>query len=136
MLAVMPLLHRAVASLQVCGDHLDPATVTRSLGSAPTLSYARGDQVSAGQGSRTARFGLWSLEAPATEPADIDAQVAHLLGRVTNDFEVWRELSEQFSIRLFCGWFMRSGNEGLVIAPTTLALTERRIVLDVDMYAR
>lgn len=133
----MPLLHRAVASLQIRGESLEPHSVTRSLGAAPTLSYARGEQIPAGPGARTAPFGLWSLDSPATEPADVDAQVTHLLRRLSDDLAIWRELSEAYSVRLFCGWFLRAGNEGLVVTLETLgSLAERGIALDLDIYAR
>jgi hypothetical protein len=45
-------------------------------------------------------------------------------------------LAERFGVDLFCGWFMKFGNEGLSIAPGTLkALADRHIVLDLDIYA-
>jgi hypothetical protein len=45
-------------------------------------------------------------------------------------------LAERFGVDLFCGWFMKFGNEGLSIAPGTLkALAARHIVLDLDINA-
>ncbi|MEC4615051.1 DUF4279 domain-containing protein [Tsukamurella tyrosinosolvens] len=132
----MPFVHRAVASLQLSGNALDPLVITRILGTPPTLSYARGDLVPTGRGTRTARFGLWSLEAAATEPADIDAQVTQLLSSLPADLGVWRELSVRYALRLFCGWFLQGGNEGVGLsAPTLGALGERGIALDLDIYA-
>lgn len=132
----MPLVHHAVASLQLSGDALDPLAITRILGTPPTLTYARGDPVPTGRGTRTARFGLWSLEATATEPADIDAQVTQLLSGLPADLGIWRELSDRYTLRLFCGWFLQSGNEGVALSPTTLAaLGERGIALDLDIYS-
>lgn len=79
---------------------------------------------------------MWTLDGPETEPADIDTQVGVLLPRITDDLGIWHELAATFDVSLFCGWFMRYGNEGIVIAPETLlALAERRIVLDLDIYA-
>ena len=78
---------------------------------------------------------MWALQAGATEPADLDIQVAQLLGAVTTDLSVWSELSDRYAIRVFCGWFMRVGNEGLSITPTTLAAhADRGITLDLDIY--
>lgn len=132
----MPLVHRAVASLQLSGDTLDPLVITRILCTPPTLSYARGDLVSAGRGTRTARLGLWSLRAEDTEPADIDTQVAQLLSGLPTDLAVWRELSDRYALRLFCGWFLQGGNEGVVLSATTLgALGTRGISLDLDIYS-
>ncbi|MGC5025651.1 DUF4279 domain-containing protein [Tsukamurella sp. DT100] len=132
----MPLVHRAVVSLQVSGGALDPVIVTRMLDTPPTLSYARGDPVPTGRGARTAGFGLWSLEGGSTEPADIDEQVMQLLSRLPSDLAVWHELRDRYSVRLFCGWFLQGGNEGLVVSPMTLsALGDRGIALDLDIYA-
>ncbi|MCS3781313.1 DUF4279 domain-containing protein [Tsukamurella ocularis] len=132
----MPPVHRAIASLQLSGVALDPSVITRILGTLPTLSYARGDLVPAGSGTRTARFGLWSLAAEDTEPADIDTQVTHLLSGLPADLGVWRELSDRYALRLFCGWFLQGGNEGVVLSATTLAaLGERGIALDLDIYS-
>ncbi len=132
----MPPVHRAVASLQLSGPALDPSIITRILDTTPTLSYSRGDLVPAGRGTRTARFGLWSLAAEDTEPADIDTQVTQLLSGLPADLGVWRELSDQCALRLFCGWFLQGGNEGVALSPTTLgALGARGISLDLDIYS-
>lgn len=132
----MPVIDRATASLQLRGDSLEPHIVTEMLGAAPTFAYTRGDRIPAGHSSRIARYGLWSLEAPAAIPAALDVQVAQLLDRLTRDLTVWHELSTRYDVFLFCGWFLRGRNEGLVITPETLgSLAERGIALDVDIYA-
>jgi integrase/recombinase XerD len=133
----MAELNRAVAALRVVGDDLSPDEVTALLGASPTRSFVRGDEVRHKRApARIARFGLWSLDAPETEPADLDAQVSELLRPLTADLGVWRDLAERFTVDLFCGWFMKVGNEGLTIAPSTLgALAERHIELDLDIYS-
>jgi hypothetical protein len=78
---------------------------------------------------------MWLLEASETVPADLDAQVDELLGRLTPDLGTWHELADRFSVDLFCGWFMSRLNEGLEVSPRTLlALGERRVVLGLDIY--
>jgi hypothetical protein len=133
----MAELDRAVAALRVVGDDLVPAEVSKLLGAAPTKSFARGDEIQHERvPSRVAGFGLWSLYAPETEPADLDTQVADLLRALTTDLHVWHGLAKRFDVDLFCGWFMKFGNEGLVIAPSTMgALAERHIELDIDLYS-
>jgi Domain of unknown function (DUF4279) len=133
----MAELSRAVAALRIVGDDLLPDDVTNLLGVPPTRSFARGDEVRHRRGPiRVARFGLWILDAPETRPADVDTQVSELLGPLTSDLGTWHEMAARFSVDLFCGWFMKLGNEGLAIAPGTLkALAERQIVLDLDIYA-
>jgi hypothetical protein len=99
------------------------------------MSYTRGETISGHGATRVARFGLWSLAAPETEPADLDAQVRHLLEGLTPDLEAWRQLAAAFNVDLFCGWFMHRANEGLQISvDTLLALADRHIPLDLDIY--
>lgn len=131
----MAELARAAASLRVTGDDLVPADVSSLLGSPPTRGWAKGDTLTSHGVTRVARFGMWTLQAPETEPADIDAQVAEILSRLTTDESAWAELRSMYDVNLFCGWFMTYGNEGVSItADTMLALGARGILLDIDLY--
>ena len=132
----MAQLSRAVAALRIVGDDLVPDEVTRLLGADPSTAYARGDEIPSKHGAtRVAKLGFWSCTGPATEPADIDAQVTELLQRLNPDLDVWQRLAEKFHIDLFCGWFMENLNEGIEISPGTLmALAQRRITLSLDIY--
>lgn len=136
-LTEMAELNRAVAALRIVGDDLTPDEVTSLLRVPPTRSFARGDEVRHRRTpARIASFGLWILDAPETEPADLDRQVSELLAPLPSDLGIWRGLASRFNVELFCGWFMKFGNEGLTVAPGTLnALGERQIVLDLDIYA-
>jgi hypothetical protein len=54
---------------------------------------------------------------------------------LTEDLAVWEELTTRFSADLFCGLFMREGNEGLSLSPETMqALGSRRLLLGLDIY--
>jgi Domain of unknown function (DUF4279) len=117
------------------GDDLVPSEVTELLGCEPTRGWAKGDTVTFHGVTRTASFGMWSLHADETSPADVDAQVNALLGRLDPDLAVWAELRGKYDINLFCGWFMQRGNEGLSLAPesmTTLGARGIRLELDLD----
>jgi len=127
-------LARAVASLRVTGDDLIPAEVTGLLGAEPSISFTRGEPQPHSQ--RPRQFGMWSLHSASTEPADVDAQIAEILTQLTTDITVWAELAQRFNVDLFCGWFMKRGNEGVSLAPGSLtALGDRHILLDLDLYA-
>jgi hypothetical protein len=128
-------LARAVASLRVVGDDLLPDDVSALLGCSSTKAWAKGDTLASHGRSRTARFGMWSLRAEQTEPGDLDAQVTAILSRLTQDESVWAEIGSRYDLDLFCGWFMRYGNEGMTIGPDTMsALGTRGIPLDIDLY--
>ena len=113
-----------------------PEEVTSLLGAPPTRAERKGEGIPTRTGERTARTGGWRLEARATEPENLDAQVSELLGLLTPDLEVWRTLHERYRLDLFCGWFMNENNEAVSISPSTLlALGQRGIELGLDIYA-
>jgi hypothetical protein len=132
----MAHLQRAVASLRIAGEDLVPAEISALLGATPTHAQARGQELPLGSGgTRVALFGQWRLEATDTEPEDLNRQVAELLGKLTSDLAVWRDLAKRFNIDLFCGWFMGGDNEGVTVEPQTLqSLGERGIALALDIY--
>lgn len=132
----MARLSRAVASLRIAGDDLIPDDVSVAVGATPSLAYARGDVVTTSQGvARTTRSGLWSYAGPETEPGDIDSQVSELLSGLSSDLSVWDGLAERFKLDIFCGWFLRSINEGVEVSAEALtALGERHIILSLDIY--
>ncbi|MBC7622203.1 MAG: DUF4279 domain-containing protein [Aeromicrobium sp.] len=134
----MAALHRAVASLNLSGDDLNPEKITEMLGAKPSRAWRKGDDIRMRPdlAPKFARQGHWSKRATPTEPENLDAQVIELLDGLTKDIRVWQQLSEQFRISVFCGWFMSDANEGVEIAPSTLLLLgERGIRLDLDIYS-
>ncbi len=118
------------------GEDLNPDEVTGLLGAAPTASARKGDmrRTGAGRGA-VVRCGSWRLQADDASPGDLDAQVGALLATLTDDLAVWRDLSRRYRCDVFCGLFMRDGNEGAALEPGTLArLGERGLRLDLDVY--
>jgi len=132
----MAHLHKAVAALRIAGDSLIPMEVSAVLGAEPTLARIKGEEIQSKFGTRFAKTGQWHLSATDTEPENLDAQVAEILGKLTTDLSVWVDLSKHFKMDLFCGWFMNESNEGVEISPNTLnQLGERGIKLGIDIYA-
>ncbi|WP_374538990.1 DUF4279 domain-containing protein [Chitinimonas taiwanensis] len=132
----MAHLSRSLASLRIAGDELIPEEISKLLGAQASHAQRKGQVLQSAQATRLARFGHWRLQAAETSPEDLDGQVAELLNQLTSDLDVWRDLASRYDIDLFCGWFMREGNEGVSISPSTLqALGERHIKLDLDIYA-
>jgi hypothetical protein len=134
----MPVLQRAVATLRIVGEELEPEYVSRLLGCQPTDAVRKGEarigKHTSGQTS--ARTGVWRLDATSTEPEDLNAQVSELTSKLTSDLRIWTDLARKYKIDLFCGWFMKEGNEGVDITAHTLeALSSRHIALALDIYA-
>lgn len=130
----MATLNRALATLRVFGDDLQPDEISRLLGVKPSRSHCKGDVLSDRTG-RIAKVGMWRLEATPMEPSDFNGQVASSLGSLTQDLITWANLADRYDVSLFCGWFMDEGNEGEDISPSTLlALGARHIGLALDIY--
>ena len=78
---------------------------------------------------------MWHLEAADQVPGDLDSQIEDLLGRLTSDLGVWREVTSTYRTDVFCGLFMDGSNEGLSLSPSSLAaLGNRGIELGLDIY--
>ena len=76
-----------------------------------------------------------ALVTDRSELAAVPAQIAELLSKLTDDPTVWDSIADRYDLDLFCGLFMRTGNEGLSIYPPSLmALGARHIELGLDIY--
>jgi len=133
----MAHLQRSVAALRISGDQLIPDEVTKLLGRSPSRSCSKGDKrFLSDDRVLVEKHGFWSLQATDAVPENIDAQVAELLGQLSSDLDIWRQLAARFDIDVFCGWFMGGSDEGVEVAASTLlALGERGIKLGVCIYA-
>ncbi|WP_371747736.1 DUF4279 domain-containing protein [Diaphorobacter sp. HDW4B] len=106
------------------------------LGAIPTSAQTKGQVIVGRTGvARIANSGSWRLESTKREPEDLEAQVFELLDQLTLDCGVWASLGSRFRVGLFCGVFMGSFNDGLVLSPKALlALGQRSIKLELDIY--
>lgn len=133
----MAYLSRSRATLRIAGDDLDPEEISRQLGCKPTTAQRKGQAMvgrNTGQ-ARIAQFGMWRLQAAPREPEDIDGQISEILGQLSDDLEVWRTIGQRYKVDLFCGLFMKTGNEGLSLSPGSLhALAVRQIEIGFDIY--
>lgn len=126
----------SAASIGFFGDDLDPSEITRQLDCEPTFGVAKGGTWITGMGAeKIARTGSWRLVAERRAPADLDAQIGHLLSAINDDLEAWRSLAGRFRGRVFCGLFLASSNDGLTLRPETLLMIgQRGLLLDLDIY--
>jgi hypothetical protein len=132
----MAELHKSVAPLRIFGDTLDPDNISKILGRPPTKCSVKGQIRSSGSRNSIHKTGSWLLEAPAQEPANLDAQISDLFAGITTDLGVWANLSKACDIDLFCGFFMSSTDEGMEISSATLKiLGDRGIKLGFCIYA-
>jgi hypothetical protein len=84
---------------------------------------------------KVADRGSWRRETERRSPGDLDAQIAELFAQLTDDLEVWNDLSRRFQADIFCGLFLNEFNEGISLSPETLAAVgSRGLSLDMDIY--
>ena len=118
------------------GDDLDPVAVTTLLGGEPSETYRKGDVIhgAAGQ-TRIAKFGAWRRVARRRLPGDLDDQVRELFAGLTEDVEIWRNLTARYKVDVFCGLFLTESNEGIDLSAETMwLLGARGIVIGFDIY--
>lgn len=132
----MSVIARTLATLRVIDKELDPEEITKLLGCEPTSQQVNGQVfVSKSGRERIARVGNWLLSSTEKEPGELDEQIAELLSKVTNDLAVWKSISHNSTLDLFCGLFMEKGIEGINIShKSLLALGERNIDIGLDVY--
>lgn len=133
----MGTFSRSAACLRIFGDDLSPDAITTALGCAPIAGELRGERIRLPSGrERTAKCGQWRLDAERVAPENLGGQIRGLLAQLSDDLEVWKELSKSYEIDLFSGLFMDSGNDGMVLPPDVmLMLGQRAISLSLDVYA-
>lgn len=132
----MAEVSKSEASLRFVGDDLDPDEITAKLGVTPGRGNRKGEFDVLPSGKKVeSRTGVWSIKAPACEPADIDMQVMFLLQGTSDDLDAWRDLARRYKGEFFIGLFLDGGNEGMGIRPETLAaIGARGLELSLDIY--
>ncbi len=133
----MGIVDHSIATLRFFGDDLVPEDVSALLGASPTVACVKGQEIIGRKtGSvRIAKTGSWRLSASDKEPEDLEAQVFEILDQLTQDLSVWASLSSRYQPDLFCGIFMGSSNDGLLLSSrASLALGQRGISLGLDIY--
>ena len=132
----MTELLRTEVSLRFFGDALNPNEITKVLGATPTHADIKGQRVDyPPQSERVARTGNWRLHAQTKTPGNLDAQISEIFSKLTDDLSIWKRLTENYDVDLFCGLFMDSGNDGVLLSPNSLTiLSERGVEIGFDIY--
>lgn len=129
--------HAVSVGLRVFGDDLLPDEITKLLGSNPTFAHKKGDVIlNAGQ-QRIATTGSWLLTRKRVANGDLEQEIKAILDLLTDDHQVWAELTSRFQVDLFCGVFFEAENSngGFSLSPdVTKALAERNLRISFDLY--
>lgn len=117
------------------GDDFDPDRITRILGCRPTVAEAKGRRITTPTGTRTALENRWSLTIESNHQEDLESGIRALLHALPSDREAWRELTQQYSVDLYCGMFLRSANRGFGFTPElSQMLADRNLPVGFDLY--
>jgi hypothetical protein len=132
----MAEIERTAVSLSFGGHDLDPDEITRALGK-PTRAARKGEIRQRPKGGEfVSHTGIWLLNTEEAYLGEIDTQVALLFSLLSQDFDVWRDLSVRYRGRIFVGLFLSQSNEGIAIQPQTLsAIGIRGLKLELDIYS-
>lgn len=124
-------------SLDIVGDDVDPDQVSSMLGAPPTTAHRKGDAIHGRDGKlrRHASSGQWSIEAIMDGADDFNVTLSKILETLTDDLDIWRQLSERFDTSFFCGVFLSDSNRGFTISAELMsALGERGLDVGLDIY--
>ena len=123
-------------SLRFFGDDLDPKVMSAALGVQPTSSCKKGDLFKGKVSERIEKTGRWLLSVPERPGESFEPQIEALLGRLTQDLAIWRQLTQKYNADLFCGLWLGRSNQGMELSPLLMRkLAERGLHLGLDIYA-
>ena len=101
-------LSESDATLRLFGDDLIPDEITALLGHEPTESEVKGKlrERFLPEYKKVAKTGGWRRGCERRILGDLDAQIKEILEPLTDNFEIWRELSKRYRMDMFAdfGW--------------------------------
>ena len=128
-------IDRVKVCLRFFGDSLIPEELTRLLGCQPTVALRKGEVIPNRRYHQVASIGSWRLNGAQPEAMELEEQVKVLLGLVTDDLEVWRELTTTYGVDIFCGLFLEESNRRFRLsADLVKMLSDRGIEMSFDVY--
>ena len=130
-------LQRAIVSLYISDDDLDPQEITDLLGGKPRLAVRKGEVFTGHRGDQiTARTGQWLFGGDWENEPSISQQIATLLSQLTQDLDVWKSLTDRFHCYVAVGGYFNARTGGVTLEPQALMLmAERGLAIDFDLYA-
>ena len=133
----MDNLQRASVSFSISDDNLNPTEISSLLGAEPSRGVRKGETFYGQQGRPVqARTGMWQIGSGYSTAPELDAQIAALLNRMTNNLKVWTKLTRRYNCYLSVGGWFNDWTGGFTLKAATLRLLgERGLSLDFDLYA-
>lgn len=121
-------------ALRFFGDELDPVDISNKLGAEPTVSHRKGDSMP-NIADETRATGSWLLTGDSMAKTSLDDKINALFDQLSDDLEVWRELTGRYQCDLFCGVWCKAWNRGVSLSPEVVArISERGLSIGFDVY--
>ena len=122
------------ATLAVYGRDLDPGEVAALIGIEPSNSFRRGFK--RGPRSPAMPHGAWLLEVRGVAPDGPAVQIEALLAKLPQSAQVWRQLSERYTVQLRVALHMQGLNKGFSLSKQlTSRLAALGVDIEFDLYA-
>ena len=130
-------LQRAIVSLYISDDDLDPQEITDLLGGKPRLAVRKGEAFTGHRGDQiAARAGKWLFGGDWENEPSIGKQIEILLSQLTQDLGVWKSVTDRLDCYVSVGGYVRDWTGGITLEPHILMLmAERGLTIDFDLYA-
>ena len=123
-------IDKSTVSLRFFGDNLCVEEVTQLLNCSPSMAYQKGDFLN----NQIAKKGAWLLQVKKSKKS-LEHQISELLNQLSEDLEVWQELTTKYKADLFCGLWLNGWNRGTDFSAKILKqISERGLKLDLDIY--
>jgi hypothetical protein len=132
----MSELSRSTVSLRIFGIDLNPEYITQLLGCEPTEAERKGDTISQRGGKiHIARTGSWRLSYGNSDSVRLEIKIEGLLNKLTNDMQIWEQITRDYKVDIFCGLFLDGWNEGYEISPSLMKkMGDRNLKIGFDIY--
>jgi len=123
-------------TLRIFGNEgFDPDYITRVLGCRPTIAEVKGQRIVTPSGTRTAVENRWSLTVESNHHDEVEQGIAALLNRLPAQADLWRQLTHQYYVDIYCGLFLKTSKRGFGISPQlSRMLADRNIGIGFDLY--
>jgi hypothetical protein len=126
---------KASVSIRFFGDELDPNELTKLLECEPSEAYKKGYVITTTVMPRTVKTGMWFLSVERNTEQTLEEIILELLEKLTKDLKVWKKLSEQFEISIYCGaWIMGWNRDVWFNADLLTKIAERNLSIGLAIY--
>jgi hypothetical protein len=132
----MSAISSSTVSLRIFSKHLQPDEITQQLGFPPTEAAKTGEKKAKPKGgTRVIRQGFWFLNYGENDSVLLEDKIVGLLENLTDELDIWKKITDEYTTDIFCGVFMDNWNEGFGLSPACMKkLAERNLKIGFDIY--